>query len=166
MPSRMTTRYRRRRPPIDARTKWTVWNYTAHGRTCAVCAVCGCDVSMPEAIRRLTRLDPFRRVHPIAHFGHVLAWSQGGTHSPSNLVLLCPSCNLRMGTTHMRHFSSEHMDVDTSAGLIELMDTSDGAWDRLICRGACASRSWSSCRNAPLPGNMFCASHISQRMAL
>ena len=158
---------RHRRPPIDARTKWIVWHRSAGDQSHASCVVCGCEVSMPESIRRQTQMGPFQRTHPIAHFGHVKAWSRGGTHSSDNLAIVCPSCNMQMGATHMQQYMTEHMHVDTP--LVEWMDTRDDGTvggGRQVCMGACASRSWMPCKNTPLPGNVFCAVHISHRLAM
>lgn len=155
------------RPPINITTKWTVWNRSAQGMMGVCCAVCSCQLSLPESLRTYMGIRPFERSHAIAQFGHILAWSKGGSHDAENLVLLCPSCNLSMGSMHMNNYVDLRMDVDTDpSSIVEVMDTRGDVEERAQCLGVCMSRNWAACKNPPLAANLFCSSHLSQRVAM
>ena len=158
---------KQQRPPISIRTKWFVWNRTVQELMGPYCTVCSCQLSLPESLRSHIGALPFQRSHPVAQFGHVLAWSQGGSHDADNLVLLCPSCNMRMGSMHMDQYVDLRMDVDAdTTPIVEVMDTSGDAGYHAQCLGVCISRDWAACKNPPLESNFFCTAHLSQRVAM
>ena len=91
----------------------------------------------------------------VAHFGHVHARSSGGSCRAENLRIICASCNLAMGVTHMHRFRAtppaptEHycMDIDQVGGTGR-------------CLGV--TRSGPLCRNRALAQNAYCAVHAGR----
>ena len=73
--------YRRGAPgfvrPADVRRKMR-----EQGRRCATCR---------------TPLGPVHARPPGYHIDHIEALANGGVNTPSNIQLLCPTCNLRKG---------------------------------------------------------------------
>lgn len=76
---------------ISSKTRLLVWERDFPGKKRGLCACCSRPVLRDEAW----------------HCSHVVAEARGGSNSPHNLAVCCPTCNLKMGTRNLLEYKAK-----------------------------------------------------------
>ena len=144
---------------IPLRTKRKVWaRDVGKGKSVGFCQMgCGAQVGVPRSLWAFSSPPPLQL--PIAHFGHLQPHCRGGSVDANNLCILCPRCNLGMGSQHPADYCLPMDCEDHHLPFVAMWTDSD-----VFC--GVLTRKGQPCRNKKLPGEPTCATHRHLQIAM